>query len=99
MILYFLVFAALSVFFYLYYLPLVYRYYSNMLFDTENQVVEISKKTNYDWYIKSEHINLPYEIINELKKKFIINKKTYFPIPLSFEFCNLCIAINLKLKN
>ena len=55
-------------------------------------------KTNYDWYIKSEHINLPYEIINELKKKFIIDKKTYFPIPLSFEFCNLCIAINLKLK-
>ena len=54
-------------------------------------------KTDYDWYIKSEHINFPYEIISELKKKFIIVKKKYFPIPLSFEFCNLCIAINSKL--
>ncbi len=54
-------------------------------------------KTNYDWFIKSEHLNLPHEIINELKKKFLIIKKNYFPIPLSFEFCNLCISINLKL--
>ena len=56
-------------------------------------------KSSYDWFIKSEHINLPYEIFSELEKKFIISKKTYFPIPISFEFCNLCIGINLKLKS
>jgi len=55
-------------------------------------------KSSYDWFIKSEHVNLPYEIFNELEKKFVITKKTYFPIPISFEFCNLCIGINLKLK-
>ena len=42
--------------------------------------------------------NLPYEIINELKKKFAIIKETYFPIPISIKFCNLCIALDLKLK-
>ena len=54
--------------------------------------------TSYDWFIKSEHLNLPYEIFNELEKKFIIEKKIYFPFPISFEFCNLCIGINLKLN-
>ena len=62
------------------------------------RIFEKKYKTSYDWYIKSEHVNIPLEIINELMKKFTINKKTYFPIPLSFEFCNLCIAINLQLK-
>ena len=54
--------------------------------------------TSYDWFIKSEHLNLPYEIFNELEKKFIIKKKIYFPFPVSFEFCNLVIGINLILN-
>ena len=45
-----------------------------------------------------EHLNLPYEIFNELEKKFIIKKKIYFPFPVSFEFCNLVIGINLILN-
>lgn len=55
-------------------------------------------KISYDWYIKSEHVNLPYEIFDELKKKFEIKKKYYFPIPIPLEFCNLCIGINLVKK-
>ena len=35
-------------------------------------------KTSYDWFIKSEHLNVPYEIFNELKKNFVIKKKTIF---------------------
>ena len=62
------------------------------------RIFEKKYKTSYDWYIKSEHVNLPHEIISELKKKFAIIKKTYFPIPISIEFCNLCIALNLKIK-
>jgi ubiquinone/menaquinone biosynthesis C-methylase UbiE len=62
------------------------------------RIFEKKYKTSYDWYIKSEHVNLPHEIISELKKKFVIIKKTYFPIPISIEFCNLCIALNLKIK-
>jgi len=55
--------------------------------------------TSYEWFIKSEHLNLPYEIFDELKKRFKIIKKFYFPFPIPFEFCNLCIGINLKLKS
>jgi ubiquinone/menaquinone biosynthesis C-methylase UbiE len=56
-------------------------------------------KMDYDWYIKSEHINKPNEIFEELSKFYKIKKKIYFPIPIPFEFCNLCISINLELKN
>ena len=56
-------------------------------------------KMDYNWFIKSEHINKPDEIFEELSKFFIIKKKFYFPIPIPFEFCNLCIGINLELKN
>ena len=56
-------------------------------------------KTSYDWFIKSEHLNVPYEIFNELKKNFVIKKKNYFPIPIPLEFCNLCIGIHLQKKN
>ena len=45
-----------------------------------------------------DKIGKPYEIINELKKKFTIINETYFPIPISIKFCNLCIALDLKLK-
>ena len=62
------------------------------------RIFEKKYKTSYDWYIKSEHVNFPHEIINELKKKFAIIKETYFPIPISIKFCNLCIALDLKLK-
>jgi hypothetical protein len=54
--------------------------------------------TKYDWYVKTEHINLPHEIFNELEKKFIVKKKSYFPFLIPYEFCNLCIGINLKPK-
>ena len=63
------------------------------------RVFEKKYNTSYDWFITNEHVNFPYEIFDELKKKFILSKKTYFPIPIPFEFCNLCIAINLRLKN
>ncbi len=54
--------------------------------------------SKYDWFIKTEHINLPHEIFNELKKNFIIKKKSYFPFMIPLEFCNLCIGINLEPK-
>ena len=55
-------------------------------------------KMSYDWLIKSEHLSVPFEIFEELEKKFNIIKKNYFPIPIPFEFCNLCIGIQLKKK-
>lgn len=56
-------------------------------------------KMDYNWFIKSEHINKPDEIFEELNKFYKIKRKFYFPIPIPFEFCNLCIGMNLELKN
>jgi SAM-dependent methyltransferase len=51
---------------------------------------------DYNWLMRTEHINLPGEIIDELKKFFVIDKKTFFPVPIPFTFCNLCIGIDLR---
>ena len=40
---------------------------------------------SYDWYIKSEHINLPNEIIALLKKNFELQKNLFSNIP-AFNF-------------
>ena len=54
---------------------------------------------DYDWFIKREHINLPFEIFNELRKFFKISSIKFFPFNfIPKEFCNLCIGINLTKK-
>lgn len=55
--------------------------------------------TDYTWFIKSEHINLPYEIIEEIEKYFTIKYKRFFPFPIPFEFCNIAIGMTLYPKN
>lgn len=54
--------------------------------------------TDYTWFIKSEHINLPDEIIEEIEKLFEIKYKRFFPIPLPFQFCNIAIGMTLYPK-
>lgn len=53
---------------------------------------------SYDWCIKSEHINYPDEIIQELEKFFVIKKKKFFPFTIPLKFCNLVIALELLPK-
>jgi len=54
---------------------------------------------DYSWFYKREHINLAPEIIEELEKFFVVQKKRTFPLPfLPFIFCNLCIGLVLKPK-
>lgn len=50
---------------------------------------------DYSWFIQSEHVNLPGEIIEEIEKYFVIRHKRYFPIPLPFQFCNIAIGMTL----
>jgi SAM-dependent methyltransferase len=51
----------------------------------------------YTWLISREHINLPREILAELRPYFTIEKKVLFPLPfLPFIFNNLCIALSLR---
>jgi SAM-dependent methyltransferase len=53
-------------------------------------------KQSYNWFIKREHINMPNEILHEIKSYFFIVSSTYFPIPLKMKFCNLFIGIILR---
>ena len=51
----------------------------------------------YSTFIKREHLNVPAEILLELRPYFTIEAKTFFPLPfLPFVFNNLVIGLSLK---
>lgn len=49
----------------------------------------------YKWFIEREHINLPDEIVAELERAFTVNHRSYFPVPLPMQWCNLAIGLTL----
>lgn len=53
-------------------------------------------KRPYHIFISREHINLPWEVMEEIEPYFEKTHSEYFPIPLKFEFCNLFIAATFK---
>ena len=53
---------------------------------------------SYRWFIEREHINVPREILAELAPHFEVTHRRFFPLPLPFEFCNLCLGLTLKPK-
>jgi ubiquinone/menaquinone biosynthesis C-methylase UbiE len=55
-------------------------------------------KQDYKWFIEREHLNVPCEILNLISQKFDITKSEYFPIPIKYEFCNLCIGASFRPK-
>jgi len=58
------------------------------------RIFESRYKQRYQWLIEREHINQPWEILEELNKYFILNSSQYFPLRVKLEFCNLCIGAN-----
>ena len=54
---------------------------------------------SYEWYVASEHINSPKEIIGELDKRFEITHRFYFPLLIPVAVINLVIAMTLKHRN
>ena len=53
---------------------------------------------SYDWLIKSEHVNMPGEIIAELQNFFVIENMAYFPLGVPCINLNLAIGLTLRLK-
>jgi SAM-dependent methyltransferase len=49
----------------------------------------------YDWVIKSEHINMPDEIIEEMSVFFSIIHSRYYPLLIPSTELNLCIGMTL----
>jgi len=52
----------------------------------------------YQTFIGREHINFPWEIYGELNRRFRITTRSFFPIPIPLEFCNLFIGLTLRPK-
>lgn len=59
------------------------------------RIFEKQYKQSYKWFIESEHVNKPEEILEELNKYFKIADRSYFPLLIPFTFCNLCIGLTL----
>jgi SAM-dependent methyltransferase len=52
----------------------------------------------YKLFIGHEHINLPREIYGEINRRFAIIERTFFPLSIPLEFCNLFIGLTLRSK-
>lgn len=56
-------------------------------------------KMSYDWFVKSEHINIYSEIVEEIEKAgFEIKWKKFFPIPIPLVWCNLAVGLKCYVK-
>jgi ubiquinone/menaquinone biosynthesis C-methylase UbiE len=56
------------------------------------RVFERRYHQSYDWFINREHINRPGEIFEEISRHFNVRRRSFFPVPLPFLFCNLFVA-------
>ncbi|MDR2442392.1 MAG: class I SAM-dependent methyltransferase [Deltaproteobacteria bacterium] len=61
---------------------------------------EFTKKyhQSYDWLIKSEHINMPNEIINELNLLYNIQHRKFYPLFIPSINLNLAIGLTFTKK-
>lgn len=50
---------------------------------------------SYRWFIKSEHLNVPAEIIPELERHFVIGRRRFFPFLVPVVTVNLVIGLTL----
>jgi SAM-dependent methyltransferase len=60
------------------------------------RIFERRYKQSYDWFIRSEHINGPREIMDELVRGFTVVRQRYFPLFVPAIPLNLCIGLTLK---
>jgi len=59
------------------------------------RIFEKRYKQNYDWFVACEHINRPEEIIAELRSRFSIVHRVYFPLLAPIVALNLIIGLTL----
>lgn len=71
---------------------LLYRFCRNI---SARRIFERRYRQSYDWFIESEHVNFPDEIVTELAKSFTVEHTSYFPLPVPTTEFNLCIGMTL----
>jgi SAM-dependent methyltransferase len=60
------------------------------------RIFEARYNTSYDWFIRTEHINVPSEILSELKPHFEIVDREFFPLRIPSITLNLVIGLTLR---
>jgi len=60
---------------------------------TSQRIFEKRYDTSYDWYIKSEHFNVPGEIVPELERRFDREHRSFWPLKVPAVNLNLCIGL------
>jgi SAM-dependent methyltransferase len=60
------------------------------------RIFERRYKVSYDWFVKSEHINVPSEIVAELTEHFEILERRYFPLRVPITTANLVIGLTMR---
>jgi SAM-dependent methyltransferase len=50
----------------------------------------------YEWLIRSEHLNVPWEIESELRKRFRITDTRYFPFRVPSVSLNLVVGLTME---
>jgi SAM-dependent methyltransferase len=63
---------------------------------TSQRLFEREFGRDYDWFIRYEHINLPWEIESELGKRFRIADARYFPLRIPSVRVNLVIGLTMR---
>ena len=63
---------------------------------TSKRLFEREFGRDYDWFIRSEHINLPWEIRSELEKRFHVAEARYFPFRIPSVSANLIIGLTMR---
>jgi SAM-dependent methyltransferase len=60
------------------------------------RIFERRYKVSYDWFVRSEHINVPSEIVAELAKLFDISARQFFPLRVPLVTANIAIGLTLR---
>jgi SAM-dependent methyltransferase len=63
---------------------------------TSKRVFEKRYKMDYDWYIKSEHFNVPGEIMAELETRFTRQRSSWWPLKVPSVNLNLCLGLTYR---
>ncbi len=49
--------------------------------------------TSYDWFVATEHCNVPWEIEHELRRRFRVGRRAFFPLLVPSVNLNLAIGM------
>jgi SAM-dependent methyltransferase len=63
---------------------------------TSKRVFEKRYNMDYDWYIKSEHFNVPSEIMAELDTRFERRRSSWWPLKVPNVHLNLCLGLTYR---